>query len=109
MWRCRFDLEKVRLGIAANINPNWLGMLATAAAAFCLVLAVKECALAFIDPDISARCRTSKSAKAMVLAALLLVVILLILYLKRWWLKLLALLSVCRGVLFLDISGKQHQ
>ncbi len=90
-----FDLEKVRLGIAAGINPNWLGMLATAAAAFCLVLGKQKNVLWLLPILILAPVVIlSKSAKALALATLLFVIVLLLLYPKRWWLKLILLLGI---------------
>ena len=114
-----FDLVNVRLGMAANVNPNWLGMLAAVAAGFCLVLAKNKRPQWLLPLLILLPVAVlSKSAKATVLAALLIVVFYLILYPKRWWLKLAAICvagaAALYFVLFLDnpisngILQRQH-
>ena len=114
-----FDPEKVRLGIAANVNPNWLGMLAAVAAGFCLVLARKKRALWLLPLLVLLPVAVlSKSAKALALAALLLVAFYLILHPKRWWLKLAVLcvagIAALYFLVFLDsplsngILHRQH-
>ena len=90
-----FDLEAVRAGIAAGVNPNWLGMLAAIALALTLVLSRHKSKLWLLAMiPLVPMVILSKSVKAMALAALLFVVIYLIVYPKRWWLKLLALLVI---------------
>ena len=90
-----FDLEAVRAGIAAGVNPNWLGMLAAIALALTLVLTKHKSKLWLLAMiPLIPMVVFSKSVKAMALAALLFVIVYLIVYPKRWWLKLLALLAI---------------
>jgi len=89
-----FNWNGMRLGIAAGINPNWIGMLAAAALGMCLVLAKQKSAFWLMSAVLLLPAAVlSKSAKALALAALLIVAITLVLYPKRWWLKLLLFLT----------------
>ena len=90
-----FDFENVRVGIAAGINPNWLGMLAAIALSLTLVLVKQKGPLWLLTfLPLVPMVVFSESVKAMALAALLFVVVYLIVYPKRWWLKLLGLLVI---------------
>ena len=84
----------VRFGLAAGINPNWMGMLAAVGFGLSLVLAKQKNAL-WLLPNLILIPAVffSESAKAAALAALLLVSLALVLFPKRWGLKLLVLLA----------------
>ncbi len=97
-------LDDIRFGLAAGINPNWMGMLAAVAFGLSLVLAKQKSAFWLLaDLLLIPAVFFSKSAKAAALASLLLIVLLVILYPKRWGLKLLGLMVIGAFALYFVI------
>jgi hypothetical protein len=95
------DWDVARFGLAAGINPNWIGMLSAIAFGLSMVLAKKKSAFWLMsDLLLLPAIFLSKSMKAAALAALLFVAVILILFPKRGAGNCLRCLFWCRPPLF---------
>jgi O-antigen ligase len=102
-----YDIHASRVGVAAGVNPNALGMIAAVAAGFCLVLARQKSAfwllpLIILLPTVL----LTKSIQAGIQMAVVVTATYLILFPKRWWLKLAAIFIFIAAMLAFVVYPK---